>query len=219
MTADAFINITADFPAEIVHTLYAYNENDKIILFTPLGHHDPDQDDGILGGIGPLMMSRVVIDVTQRSVTYETLDASTNTEFGRVRDSLVASQRRARYGFSALQIGNGFNFTGMLKWDFTANEGKGERVGTINFNDAIVGGEPVFVPRAASVDNVDESENGYLSMFHWDSASRTSKFVLFDAASFNDTPVVELSLPRKVPLGFHGWWLSKDEIDLQLNAK
>ncbi|MEO1840269.1 MAG: carotenoid oxygenase family protein, partial [Pseudomonadota bacterium] len=39
-----------------------------------------------------------------------------------------------------------------------------------------------------------------------DAQSDTSRFVIMDAASMDNTPVASIELPR-VPSGFHGSWI------------
>lgn len=210
-----FVWIESPFAAEIVHTLYGSNQGSKIVLWAPAGYYLEGQLDGILGGVGPLKMRMFTIDVDAKNVSLEDVEGGGDysTEFGRVRDDRVA--QTTRYGFSGLQTGNGFEFTGILKWDFKEKK----RCGAILFPDGVIGGEPVFVPTASKYDGEKGDDAGYISMFLWNQHTQKSSFALFDAARFSDIPVVELEVPHKVPLGFHGWWMNKEQIIQSLNTK
>lgn len=214
-TAANFIKITAPFSGEIVHTLYASNTGGRITLHTPVGFYEEGSDEGVLGGMDGGRMRKIVIDVAAKSVVMHQMEGGDdcNTDFGRVRDDLVAAEVPAKFGFSSLQQGKGFNFTGLLKWDLQA----GRKVGEIQFGAGVVGGEGVFVPRGERGSDVLGDE-GYLAMFLWDTINQKSHWALFDAKTFAPAPALLLALPRKVPLGFHGWWLSKTEMEQQLSV-
>jgi len=66
-------------------------------------------------------------------------------------------------------------------------------------------GEAVFVPRSA---NGTEDE-GYLATFAFDPTTKTSDFVLLDAAHLDDEPVAVVRLPQRVPQGLHGNWIPR----------
>jgi len=207
--AASFIWVEAGQSAEIVHTLFGQNDGTTIELWTPVVFHDPSaSNDSILGAAAGGKMHRIVIDVAARTARIHEVEGGNefNTEFPRVRDDRVGLT--ARYGFSALQHGNGFNFTGIIKWDFEAQK----RVGVIQFGHGVVGGEPVFIPHG------DGDDSGFISMFLWNLEKQTSTFVLYNATSFSSIPTVELGVPHRVPLGFHGWWVSQESLRMQPDA-
>jgi carotenoid cleavage dioxygenase len=210
MTTEAFVWIEAPVAAELVHVLYSYDEGGKIFLWAPLGGHQHGKEDGILGGQGPLMMHRVVIDVDTLSVDIQRVSERV-TEFPRIRDDRIGL--RTRYGFSGVQSpGPDFNFTGILKWDFEECRLAGE----IHYPEGVVGGEPVFLPRASGSSDVCDDDDGYIAMFLWNPKAEESTWVLYDARSFSSCPVVELLVPRRVPLGFHAAWLTEEQFQKQL---
>lgn len=211
-TAENFIWIEADVPGEIVHTLCAYDEDGKIILWAPMGDYQEGKLDGILGEIGEFRMRRFVIDVNAQKVVIQDIPGAENysSEFPRIRDDRVGV--RVRCGFSGYQVdGIDFNFKGILKWDFEDCR----LAGAINFSDGVIGGEPVFFPRCKHTSS-DDDDNGYIGMFLWNQNSKESTFALFDAKTFSSTPVAELSVPRRVPLGFHAHWITEEQFQQQL---
>jgi len=124
MTAEAFIWIEADFAAEIVHTLYAYDDGaGEICLWAPMSFYTKNADDmrlpRVLGDMGSSVMHRIIINVKQETVSVAPVGGGQkfNTKFPRIRDDRVGL--RTRYGYSAIQAEDEeFNFTGYLKWDF-----------------------------------------------------------------------------------------------------
>jgi len=66
-------------------------------------------------------------------------------------------------------------------------------------------GEAVFVP---SPDGPADETNGWYLAYVYDSARNSSDLVILDAADFGGEPVARIQLPRRVPYGFHGNWIS-----------
>lgn len=204
LSADQLRWIVADRSAEIVHTMFGYNEGGMIHLETPMMSYDPNASNAsILGATSGGYMHHLVIDTAAKSVKFDLIHGDTTTEFPRVRDDRVGG--RTRWGFSALQEGNGFDFRGIMKWDMLRHE----LAGTIHFGDGVVGGEPIFVPHGTADDE------GFISMFLWNQKTKISTFVLYNAQTFDPEPVAELRIPHKVPLGFHGTWLSETDLGAQ----
>lgn len=66
-------------------------------------------------------------------------------------------------------------------------------------------GEAVFVPSTSGP--ADES-NGYYLAYVYDPTRNGSDLVILDAADFAGDPVATITLPQRVPYGFHGNWIS-----------
>lgn len=64
--------------------------------------------------------------------------------------------------------------------------------------------EPVFTPRSADAAEGD----GWLTAVVYRAAEDRSDFVVFDAMNVGKGPVGIAELPRRVPFGFHGNWVS-----------
>lgn len=215
MTADAFIWIDSPVTAEVVHTLHAYDEGGKIVLWTPCQFFVKGNNEGILGDGGPFHMHRFVIDVEQKAVDLQMVPGGEDiqTEFPRIRDDRLGLS--LRYGFSAIQNPgeSEFDFSGILKWDMESCQ----LVGRISFPEGVVGGEAVFLSREGS--SPDEAgDDGYIGLFLWNVPTRESTFAIYDARSFSSQPIAELLVPRRVPLGFHAAWISEEQFQKQLAA-
>lgn len=64
--------------------------------------------------------------------------------------------------------------------------------------------EPVFTPRSADAAEGD----GWLTAVVWRAGENRSDFVVFDAQAVAKGPIGVAELPRRVPFGFHGNWVS-----------
>lgn len=216
MTHESISWIQASEPAEIVHTLHAYDKDGKIILWAPMSF---EADDGcwigdLTDGCTANSMRRLELNLENKTVDIGEVEGGDKhaTEFPRVRDDCVGSY--CRYGYSALQSpGNDFNFTGILKWDFEESR----LCNTISFPPNVVGGEPIFIPKDGGSNEGKLGDEGYIGQYLWDYAKNQSSFALFDAQSFSSTPVVELAVPHRVPIGFHAAWINEQQFQRQLS--
>jgi carotenoid cleavage dioxygenase len=48
--------------------------------------------------------------------------------------------------------------------------------------------------------------------FVYDADSDTSRYVVMDASTMDDTPIASIALPR-IPFGFHGNWIPSSVAD------
>ena len=76
------------------------------------------------------------------------------------------------------------------------------------------GGETVFCPRNGATGEND----GYLVNFVVCEATGESELHIVDAARLDDEAVCRLSIPTRVPTGYHAWWVSADELAHQQPA-
>ena len=56
-------------------------------------------------------------------------------------------------------------------------------------------------------------DDGYLVTFVYNEATDNSDFVVYDAKSMSSTPLATVPLPVRVPHGFHGLWISEQELN------
>jgi carotenoid cleavage dioxygenase len=62
----------------------------------------------------------------------------------------------------------------------------------------------VFTPRSPDAAEGD----GWLTAVVWRAGENRSDFVVFDAQEVAKGPIGTAELPRRVPFGFHGNWVS-----------
>ena len=71
------------------------------------------------------------------------------------------------------------------------------------------GAEPVFAPAG---DDSGEDEGWVISLKH-DTRTDESCLVIIDAQNFSAPPVATIHLPRRVPYGAHGSWVTDDKLN------
>ncbi|TFH16741.1 MAG: dioxygenase [Acidimicrobiales bacterium] len=184
-------------PCYVFHAMNAYEDGDKIVLDVARLTHI--WRDSMMDHPMPQLW-RFTIDTVTGRVHEEQVDDRT-AEFPRVADSVIGLPHR--YGY----------MTGIP--DDPSYESAGSSSGTIVKYDRQTGerseivlglghvpGEPVFVP----ADGGKNEDDGYLMTFVYDADTDTSRYVVMDAATMDDTPVASVELPR-IPFGFHGSWI------------
>jgi carotenoid cleavage dioxygenase len=124
-----------------------------------------------------------------------------SAEFPRIDPSVEG--RPNRYGWSLVRgavRGRPGTFTALGRYDLSGGDlaihdfGRGQEVD-----------EPVFIPRPGGTAEGD----GWIGAYVYDHASDASRFVLLDAIDIQAPPIAEISLPRRVPHGFHGNWMAE----------
>ena len=88
-------------------------------------------------------------------------------------------------------------FDSVARWD-----AKTSRLASWRYGDHHLAEEHRFVPRPGGSAELD----GWVVGTALDWKSRTTVLSVFDAARFEDGPIAQATLPRTVPLGFHGWF-------------
>jgi carotenoid cleavage dioxygenase len=138
------------------------------------------------------------------------LDAQSNTIMRTVLDDMAGEfprvdDRRAglsyRHGWFAASSRNESD----VKFDAIAHvDHASGRKKTFVLPQGDVTSEPVFVPRA---DNAPEGDGWILAVVYRAGGNR-SDCVVLEAQDIAAGPIATVSLPRRVPFGFHGNWLA-----------
>lgn len=68
--------------------------------------------------------------------------------------------------------------------------------------------EPWFAP----ADNQTSVDHGYVMSFVWNDQTKEQKLQVFDALDLNKGPVARVTLPQRVPSGFHACWMKPEQI-------
>ncbi|MEZ5502717.1 MAG: carotenoid oxygenase family protein [Halioglobus sp.] len=73
------------------------------------------------------------------------------------------------------------------------------------------GNEAVFAPRpGAGRDSAED--DGYVLTLVTDSSDWRSRCLVFDAGDIAQGPIASVSLPQRVPFGFHATWVPGQEL-------
>ncbi|HEY9804665.1 MAG TPA: carotenoid oxygenase family protein [Leptolyngbyaceae cyanobacterium] len=189
----------------VFHTLNAYEDKDEIVLIacrmsstSVLGSTNTDFDADIP------RLHRWRFHLNTGKVHEETLD-DVAAEFPRVNENHLG--RPTQYGYAGKTAKSLLPlFDGVIKYDF--NNGKSQ---THEYGKGCYGGEAVFVPRP---DGTAE-DDGWLVTYIYDNSEDSSELVVVNAQDVNSQPVARVLIPQRVPYGFHGTWVSEEQLNLK----
>ncbi|GLT48634.1 hypothetical protein SLA2020_222470 [Shorea laevis] len=126
-----------------------------------------------------------------------------NLEFGTINTSYIGKKNRYAYFGVVDEVAK---FSGIVKLDIET----GKEVGRRFYGKSCFGGEPFFVAKEAEHVESDE-DDGYVMSFVHDEKTGESKFLVMDAKSPELSVMAVIKLPRRVPYGFHGLFLTKEK--------
>ncbi|MCB1002284.1 MAG: carotenoid oxygenase family protein [Acidimicrobiales bacterium] len=183
----------------VFHPMNAYDvvggpDDGKVVI--DLCVYDRMFEHDLLGpfGDGFARLERWTLDPATRTTSTVVIDES-RSEFPRHRGSLTA--KPYRYGYCAspdLQPG-----WPTLKYDLHTGERQ-----VFDHGPGRSAGEPVFVGRQGST----VEDDGWLITFVHDATNGGAELVVIDAQDFGRGYVAQVTLPQRVPYGFHGNWVS-----------
>jgi len=117
-------------------------------------------------------------------------------EFPRFNDAFGG--RAYRYGYTVSAV-NAQEFGPTFKHDVTTG-----RTEVHDYGPGRSALEPVFVAREGAT----AEDDGWVMSYVYDADRNATDVVILDAQCVADRPVATISLPVRVPFGFHGNWLS-----------
>ncbi|WP_028926334.1 carotenoid oxygenase family protein [Pseudonocardia acaciae] len=163
-------------------------------------HPDPAGPAAAAANSGLARLHRWVLDPATGTVAETTMD-DRGIEFPTVDDDRVGRIARYRYAVS----GGDASATAIVKLDADAGVIAEHALGP-----DVVAGEAVFVP-AASPDRAED--DGWLLSIASRRDGGGSKLLVLDATDVGGKPVAAVTLPRRVPSGFHGSWITDEELE------
>jgi carotenoid cleavage dioxygenase len=181
-------------PCYVFHVANSYERrtvDGNSIVLQAVRYPELWRDDGGFGASAVLW--EWIINLDDGTVTERQLDDRA-VEFPRIDDRLAGMA--ADY---AVSVGD----AALVRYDLNTGASTEHRFGA---PDAPGGpGEAVFVP---SPNGPADESNGWYMAYVYDPANNSSELVIIDAADFAGEPVARIRLPRRVPYGFHGNWIS-----------
>ena len=201
-------------PFYMYHTINAWEEGDTIVLLgckieNPLAG-DPTNPKG--GPRAPTIgflrlepkLCRWRIDLVSGKVSEEVID-DTLAEFPRMDNRVLG--RRSRYSYHGrMAPAETMLFDGVVKYDTDTSSSWTRR-----YPAGWFGGETVFAPRVGS----KGEDDGYLLTFVAEEATGASELWVMDAGRIEGEPVARVTIPQRVPTGYHTWWVGADELRSQ----
>lgn len=187
-------------PCFIQHVVNAYDADESTVVldvvryshFFRLASHGARFEDN-----PPGVLWRYVIHIDRGTVTEQQMDDA-GIELPRINERRTG--RSYRFLYAAEQPANS-EIRGVVRYDL--------ELGSIKHYPVPAGdqsSEPVFVGRPA----VSTEDDGWLLVCVYRHATDTSDVVILDASNIEGAPVATVHLPRRIPAGFHGAWVSQE---------
>lgn len=148
-------------------------------------------------------LTEIRMNVKTRKATRMVFGAGLNLEAGQVNRRLVGKKTRFLY----MAIAEPWpKCSGIAKVDLET--GKVEK---FLYGDGRYGGEPFYIPKNGHCSGgVEDEDGGFIVGFVRDEKGERSEVVVVKAAEMKEVAVVRL--PARVPYGFHGTFVSEEEL-------
>ena len=187
-------------PCFIQHVVNAYDADEATVVLDAVRYprYFCVKEDGSTFEDPPLgFLWRYVIDLERGTVTEKQI-SDICIELPRINEQRTGRPYRFLY---AVEQPTNTEIRGVVRYDLESGLVQRYRVPEGDQNS-----EPVFVPRPTS----SVEDDGWLLVCVYRHATDTSDLVILDGQDIEAAPVATVRLPRRIPSGFHGTWLSKD---------
>nr|WQF66838.1 carotenoid cleavage dioxygenase CCD4.2 [Verbascum giganteum] len=194
----------------VIHAINAWDEDDgdTVVMVAPnilSVEHTLERMELIHASI-----EKVKIDLKTGRVSRQPI-STRNLDFGVINPAFVG--KKNKYVYAA--VGDPMpKVSGVVKLDVSVSEGDRRDciVASRLFGPGCFGGEPFFVSREPENPNADE-DDGYVVTYVHNENNNESRFLVMDAKSPNLDIVAAVRLPRRVPYGFHGIFVSQKDLN------
>ncbi|KAG5222941.1 hypothetical protein OIU77_016881 [Salix suchowensis] len=205
----------------IFHNANAWEEDDEIVLIT-FRLQEPYLD--MANGAVKEKLEKFVDELYEMRFNMKTGVASQKklsesaVDFPSVNESYTGRKQRYVYGNLLDSIAQ---VTGIVKFDLHSEpepgKGKievgGNVKGIFDLGPGRFGSEAIFVPSKPGT--TSEEDDGYLIFFAHDENTGKSSVNVIDAKTMSADPVAVVELPRRVPYGFHAFFVSEEQLQEQ----
>nr|WGJ61593.1 carotenoid cleavage dioxygenase 4 [Osmanthus fragrans] len=194
----------------IIHAINGWDEDDgdTIVLVAPnilSVEHTLERMDLIHASV-----EKVKIDLKTGMVSRHPV-SSRNLDFAVINPAYVG--KKNKYVYAA--IGDPMpKISGVVKLDVSVSDS--DRcdciVASRLYGEGCFGGEPFFVAKEPNNPSAEE-DDGYVVSYVHNEKTGESRFLVMDAKSPNLDIVAAVKLPRRVPYGFHGLFVSENDLN------
>ncbi|MGK7888527.1 MAG: carotenoid oxygenase family protein [Leptolyngbyaceae cyanobacterium] len=200
-------------PCFMFHNFGAYEDGNEVVLIgCRMAHYDlvgtpPENPED---GIPRIYEWRFNLAT---GTTQERQLSDVAAEFSRINEQQMG--QRFRYGFAGKLAPSPLPlFDGVIKLDFGTTADALPNVQTHELGSDRYCGEPVFAPRP----NGEAEDDGWLLTFVHDENKGQSELLIIDARNLEQEPVARVILPQRVPYGFHGVWVTEEQVQATVKA-
>lgn len=184
-------------PCYVFHVLNAYDAGEEVVL--DVCRYETMFADDLHGvGGGPARLERWSIDPGSRKVRAETI-SDLPVEFPRPDERYLSRQHSIGY-FASPRMQDG-SFGSALEMSLARVDLKTGDVQLHDFGPGAIAGEGVFVP---AFEGAEEGEGYVITIVADAQGKKPSDLVVLDGTDFSAPPLATVHLPVRVPLGFHG---------------
>ncbi|KAL4601063.1 hypothetical protein ACB092_11G244700 [Castanea dentata] len=205
----------------IFHNANAWEEEDEVVLITcRLQNPDLDMVNGVVkeklenftNELYEMRFNMKIGLASQKKLSASAVD------FPRVNESNTGRRQRYVYGTILDSIAK---VTGIIKFDLHAEPDTGKTklavggnvLGIYDLGPGRFGSEAVFVPRVPGI--TSEDDDGYLIFFAHDENTGKSSVNVIDAKTMSPDPVAVVEMLRRVPFGFHAFFVTEEQLQGQ----
>jgi 8'-apo-carotenoid 13,14-cleaving dioxygenase len=187
-------------PCYVFHPCNGYETADGKVILDVCAHDSMFAESTQGPDSAKVPFERWTIDPATKSVDRAVID-SDSQEFPRPNEALMGQPYRFAYSMS---LPDGFdaaspNQSQLYKHDL--EDGARE---THEFGANRIPGEFVFVPKAGST----VEDDGWMMGYVVDMNNETTDLVILDAQNFSGKPQAVITIPHRIPPGFHGNWVA-----------
>lgn len=193
-------------PCYVFHPMNAYDTDDgKVVL--DVCRYDKMFDQDIQGPFGDSLatLDRWTVDPAAGTVNEERI-SDRYQEFPRHNDSVGGQPYTWGYsaGVNRLDVDPTLEAFGQT---YKTNVNTGE-VQVHDHGEGRGGAEPLFIPR----EGAEAEDDGWIMVLVHDATTDGSDLVILDAQDMGGAEVARISLPQRVPDGFHGNWVRDSSV-------
>jgi carotenoid cleavage dioxygenase-like enzyme len=196
-------------PCYIYHVSNAWEDGDEVVMHACKmipNHHKPNSAHGPYAAMAVVLALHAVpyewrMNMRTGAIRSRQLDDRLG-EFPVINNTLTGRKTRFAYHV-ALPDTETLKFDGLYKYDLGSGACQAHKYGL-----GVYGSESAFAPRIGAKDEDD----GYLVGFTIDENSGASDVQIFNAKDIAAGPVGRVTLPCRVPMGFHATWAPGEQI-------